>query len=172
METDSCTVAKRLLLSAISICVVLLASGCCSNPYFGFPEFGPIDAQTQRRRAARFDPFPDPTIGPGASTCRPREYQDPTPFKNAPNRDWFNTRRSRIESAPGNNPAGQTCPRPVSPAVSPYNSYSSQINRNGYVRPDCEAPIYLPPKAPQASCPRQPTVCVPEGYRSCPNACL
>lgn len=168
MRTLSQIRANRQVLTII--CLLVLLSGCRSTPYFGFPEFGPVDAQTQRRRAARFDPFPDPNIGPGAQALRPREYQEPTPFKNAPDGSWLGKRNAR-NTAEGNDLQGQTCPRPVPPPDS-YRQYASPVNRSSYVRPDCEPPVYLPPQTQQNSCPRQPSASVPEGYRSSPTVCF
>jgi hypothetical protein len=37
----------------------------------------PGSAATQQKRALRYDPYADPSIGNDVSTIRPREYQNP-----------------------------------------------------------------------------------------------
>jgi hypothetical protein len=41
--------------------------------------FNPGTAEYQQRQAVRFDPYPDPNIGPEIVGGRPRDYQQPIP---------------------------------------------------------------------------------------------
>ena len=54
-------------------------SGCCHSPYFAYPRLdrphGTVEYQ--RQLYSRFDPFPDPNVGPGIPDFRPADYQDP-----------------------------------------------------------------------------------------------
>ena len=43
---------------------VLFLSGCAGNQQFGHPSLEPAPANVQTRRATRFDPYPDPNLGP------------------------------------------------------------------------------------------------------------
>jgi hypothetical protein len=37
----------------------------------------PGSAAVQQKRALRFDPYPEPNVGPGMSDVRPRDYENP-----------------------------------------------------------------------------------------------
>ena len=55
--------------------VVATLAGCRSTatPCFAHPG----GAEQQRKEAVRYDPYPDPNIGPNVDGARPREYQQP-----------------------------------------------------------------------------------------------
>ena len=58
----------------------LMTVGCNSlDPNkFGMPNLGsPGTAETQRNRAVRFDPYPEPDVGPYTEGLRPRGYEKP-----------------------------------------------------------------------------------------------
>ena len=68
--------------------VLLLAaavSGCCQSPYFAYPRLDQPHGtvEYQRQLYSKFDPFPDPNIGPGIPDFRPADYQDPARDKSS-----------------------------------------------------------------------------------------
>ena len=70
----------------------LFATGC--GPLFGTPTIWPPESQkTQVARASKFDPFPDPNMGPAVIGGRPQGFLNPRPEPD-PNKtvraDWFN----------------------------------------------------------------------------------
>ena len=70
----------------------LFATGC--GPLFGLPTVWPPESQkTQVARASKFDPFPDPNMGPAVIGGRPQGFLNPRPEPD-PNKtgrsDWFN----------------------------------------------------------------------------------
>lgn len=76
-------------MKSYSLAVVLLlaaaASGCCHSPYFAYPRLDQPHGtvQYQRQLYSKFDPFPDPNIGPGIPDFRPADYQDPARDKSS-----------------------------------------------------------------------------------------
>ena len=77
---------RPLVVRAIALAMLaaLGASGCASLGKPAWLEPGP--ARSQRRRATRFDPFPQDDIGPYAfrtygimDGSRPRDYAEPVP---------------------------------------------------------------------------------------------
>ena len=72
------TLAAVLLLTAAF-------SGCCHSPYFAYPRLDQPHGtvQYQRQLYSKFDPFPDPNIGPGIPDFRPADYQDPARDKSS-----------------------------------------------------------------------------------------
>ena len=69
----------------------LFATGC--GPLFGLPTVWPPESQkTQIARASKFDPFPDPNMGPAVIGGRPQGFLNPRPEPD-PNKtvrsDWF-----------------------------------------------------------------------------------
>jgi hypothetical protein len=67
----------RMLLSPMVGLLVLVATsaGCrtTATPSFAHPG----GAEAQRKQAVRYDPYPDPNIGPSVDGARPRDYQQP-----------------------------------------------------------------------------------------------
>lgn len=64
------------------ILVLLLLSGCSGNRQFGHPSLEPAPANVQVQRAVRFDPYPDPNIGPEIPGARPHNYTTPSLMRN------------------------------------------------------------------------------------------
>jgi len=63
----------------LGIAPALVALGC-TNPDFGVPRIcNPPPESTQVARARKFDPYPDPSIGPAVVGGRPIDYIDPRP---------------------------------------------------------------------------------------------
>lgn len=73
---------RKLLLAAmvVSLC------GCAN---MGPNIFHPGPAPLQQARAMRFDPYPEPDVGPPVLGGRPREYQVPVP-EPVRNQPWWN----------------------------------------------------------------------------------
>ena len=75
---------KSYALAAVLI-LVAAVSGCCQSPYFAYPRLdrphGTVEYQ--RQLYSKFDPFPDPNIGPKIPEFRPADYQDPAIDKNS-----------------------------------------------------------------------------------------
>ncbi len=70
----------------------LFVTGC--GPLFGLPTVWPPESEkTQVARASKFDPFPDPNMGPAVIGGRPQGFLNPRPEPD-PNKtvrsDWFN----------------------------------------------------------------------------------
>ena len=62
----------------LALIVPLVASGC--GPLFGTPQiWPPAPESVQINRAKKFDPFPDPSIGPPVIGGRPQGFLDPRP---------------------------------------------------------------------------------------------
>ena len=60
------------------LCAAVLGSILGCGPRFGLPAlFDPGPAEVQQRRAQRWDPFPEPDIGPEVEGARPRDFQEP-----------------------------------------------------------------------------------------------
>jgi hypothetical protein len=77
---------------SLTLLLALCATGC--GPLFGTPQiWPPAPEATQMARARKFDPFPDPNIGPPVVGGRPQGFIDPRPDPD-PNKtvrsDWFN----------------------------------------------------------------------------------
>ena len=63
----------------LGIAPLLIAAGC-TNPDFGMPRIcNPAPESVQVARARKFDPYPDPTIGPAVVGGRPIDYINPRP---------------------------------------------------------------------------------------------
>ncbi len=58
---------------------VLFLAGCSGNRQFGHPSLEPAPQNIQARRAARFDPYPDPNLGPEIHGARPHCFMNPSP---------------------------------------------------------------------------------------------
>lgn len=58
--------------------VLFLTAGCMSRQ-FGHPSMEPAPLNVQAARAARFDPYPDPNIGPEIPGARPHGFETPSP---------------------------------------------------------------------------------------------
>ncbi|MBE6428469.1 MAG: hypothetical protein E7028_07835 [Planctomycetaceae bacterium] len=63
---------------------VLFLSGCAGNQQFGHPSLEPAPANVQTRRATRFDPYPDPNLGPEIHGVRPHCFTNPSPERSNP----------------------------------------------------------------------------------------
>ena len=61
-------------VAAFSLCILLFSSGCHLRPDFWSP---PGNLETQRSRAAVFDPFPDNDAGPSLYGNRPQGFSSP-----------------------------------------------------------------------------------------------
>jgi len=53
-------------------------TGCAKNEAFGVPKLKPESQNIQIQRATRFDPYPDPNIGPEIHGTRPYGFDDPS----------------------------------------------------------------------------------------------
>jgi hypothetical protein len=63
----------------LGIASLLLAAGC-TNPDFGVPRIcDPVPESAKVARARKFDPYPDPSIGPAVVGGRPIDYINPRP---------------------------------------------------------------------------------------------
>ena len=70
---------------AVALLLAAAISGCCQSPYFAYPRLDQPHGtvEYQRRLYSKFDPFPDPNIGPGIPDFRPADYQDPARDKSS-----------------------------------------------------------------------------------------
>lgn len=59
----------------------LACCGCVGGRRFGFPHPEPVPRPVTERRAERFDPYPDPNIGPAIPGSRPRCFETPATEK-------------------------------------------------------------------------------------------
>jgi hypothetical protein len=102
---------RRLWSLATGLLMLGVVAGCCPNQNrIATPDlFHPRSANVQRKRATRFDPYPDPNAGPEMVGVRPREYENPpaevsrarwTRYKEAmfPNPQRWNTDGKELES--------------------------------------------------------------------------
>jgi hypothetical protein len=64
---------KPVRLIAVAFLVVGLLPGCLAPPSIVHP--GP--EAYQQARAQKFDPYPEPEIGPNTGGLRPADYQSP-----------------------------------------------------------------------------------------------
>lgn len=71
---------KSLFRFAILLLLALFA-GCAGNREFGGPTLEPADGNVQVKRCERFDPYPDPNIGPEIPGSRPKFYETPSPSR-------------------------------------------------------------------------------------------
>lgn len=64
----------------ILCCGTLLGecAGCAKNEAFGVPTLKHDPQNIQIQRATRFDPYPDPNIGPEIHGARPYGFDDPS----------------------------------------------------------------------------------------------
>lgn len=76
---------KRISFFAAVASLIAVISGCCHSPYFAYPRLDQPHGtvQYQRQLYSKFDPFPDPNIGPGIPDFRPADYQDPARDKSS-----------------------------------------------------------------------------------------
>ena len=75
----------RTIWPAAMLLVVLVAGGCQTTATPNWMH--PGDADTQRKLALRYDPYPEPGIGTSVADIRPRDYNIPP---TDPARDrWF-----------------------------------------------------------------------------------
>lgn len=76
---------KNISVLAVAIAIIAAFSGCCHSPYFAYPRLDQPHGtvQYQRQLYSKFDPFPDPNIGPGIPDFRPADYQDPARDKSS-----------------------------------------------------------------------------------------
>ena len=111
---------RSLLLGIVSL---LLVAGC-TNPDFGVPRIcDPAPESAKVARARKFDPYPDPSIGPSVVGGRPIDYINPRPEPDI-------TKNTRFLSGayPGGSypPAAGYAPAAVYPAISsapvPYSA--------------------------------------------------
>ncbi|MDO4570235.1 MAG: hypothetical protein Q4D38_07630 [Planctomycetia bacterium] len=76
-KTKKSTSAGSRIAQA-SVCVLLLfAIGCVENRQFAGPQLQPCPSDVGQRRIQRFDPYPDPNIGPEIPGARPIGYEIP-----------------------------------------------------------------------------------------------
>lgn len=109
------------IISALAAAASLIAviSGCCQSPYFAYPRLDQPHGtvQYQRQLYSKFDPFPDPNIGPGIPDFRPADYQDPARDKSSLhvpyNYSNYNS-RSYINCYPNN--SSNCCPNNCYPS--------------------------------------------------------
>lgn len=75
---------KAYALAAVLLLAAAI-SGCCQSPYFAYPRLDQPHGtvEYQRQLYSKFDPFPDPNIGPGIPDFRPADYQDPAHDKSS-----------------------------------------------------------------------------------------
>lgn len=66
---------KGMSSLAAGLLVLCLIAGCQSTakPSLAHPR----SADIQQKRAERYDPYPEPNVGPGMGETRPRDYQIP-----------------------------------------------------------------------------------------------
>lgn len=60
------------------LAALLLLGGCSENRQFGHPSLEPAPKKVQIQRAERFDPYPDPNIGPEIPGSRPCGFETPS----------------------------------------------------------------------------------------------
>ncbi len=65
------------------VLIVVLICGC-AHRQFGSPRMEPAPLNIQQQRAARFDPYPDPNIGPEIPGARPSGFETPSPERCTP----------------------------------------------------------------------------------------
>ncbi|MDO4629607.1 MAG: hypothetical protein Q4C70_10520 [Planctomycetia bacterium] len=66
----------------VLILLLLFLAGCSENRQFGHPSLEPAPAHIQKQRAVRFDPYPDPNLGPEIPGARPHNYTTPSLTRN------------------------------------------------------------------------------------------
>jgi len=70
------------LFFPISILLIFsLLTGCSGNRQFGHPTLEPAPGTVQAKRCERFDPYPDPNLGPEIPGSRPKFYETPSPSR-------------------------------------------------------------------------------------------
>jgi hypothetical protein len=108
----------------LALFLPLVASGC--GPLFGTPQiWPPAPESVQINRAKKFDPFPDPSIGPPVIGGRPQGFLDPRPDPD-PNKtvraDWLNPPVGAGYPPPGYYPAPGTAYPPPGATIYTYPS--------------------------------------------------
>ena len=66
----------RIAVACFALSLLSLAG---SSDIAGPDWFTPGTARTQRTRAQRFDPYPDPAVARDDGSARPRDYMNPPP---------------------------------------------------------------------------------------------
>jgi hypothetical protein len=66
---------KRLRLPTAALLILAVVAGCQKTAMPSL--FHPRSANVQQKRALRYDPYPDPNLGPNMVGVRPREYENP-----------------------------------------------------------------------------------------------
>jgi hypothetical protein len=136
---------RRLLPLLFSLLGTLV--GCQD---IGLPHlFDPSSASQKVAEATKYDPYPDPTLGPDITGARPRGFLNPRPDPDA----------SKLQIKGPWPPAGPTAnyPPPAYPAAAPVyaappNAYApgtavypaAPVGTSLPAAPQAAAPIYLP----------------------------
>ena len=71
----------KKVLSLFVLLLFVFFAGCVGNREFGRPTLEPADGNVQVKRCERFDPYPDPNIGPEIPGSRPKFYETPSPSR-------------------------------------------------------------------------------------------
>lgn len=71
----------KKVLCLLVLLTFALAAGCTQNREFGRPRLEPAPGEVQVKRCERFDPYPDPNIGPEIPGSRPKFYETPSPSR-------------------------------------------------------------------------------------------
>ena len=74
------------LLPSMCGLLLLTCAGCAKNEAFGVPTLQHDAQEVQVQRATRFDPYPDPNIGPEIHGARPYGFDDPSSERIVPTR--------------------------------------------------------------------------------------
>jgi hypothetical protein len=70
----------KSLLAWMLFGMLISISGCSEWNKFGTPNWThPGSEESQKAKAIRFDPYPDPCVGPAMEGVRPRSYDKPLP---------------------------------------------------------------------------------------------
>jgi hypothetical protein len=112
-------------MSRISVCafalVVLAAEAGCNNPQFGLPQLANNEpAWYQLNQAKRFDPYPDPNMGPPVVGGRPPGFVQPRPEPDATKNSEF-----YMNNPSGYPPSAPAVYTPAAPAFAPAPTVST-----------------------------------------------
>ena len=127
----------------VGIAPALVALGC-TNPDFGVPRIcNPAPESVQVARARKFDPYPDPSIGPAVVGGRPIDYINPRPEPDITKNTRFLSGAypgaSYPPAAAGYAPAAVY--PPVSSAPLPYSAPAAYPPANSGIPPSNLVPI-------------------------------